>query len=147
MLTKYDPKTEKDVEIAGQVEVDPFEALVKEEADHDVGHSAQRLCILALLTPQIKYRTMSWQKTALLLFGEYVCLAILALSWSWSVLGWVRGYSKQCVQAFHEAHHSQVAGAFITAGMGLVTWCKLIACLAGEEVDRQTPRISSGNTA
>jgi hypothetical protein len=38
---------------------------------------------------EIQYRTLSWQKATLLLFGEYVCLAILALSWSWSVLGWV----------------------------------------------------------
>lgn len=53
-------------------DLDPFTALAIEEEDHD-----------------IKYRTLSWQKAALLLFGEYVCLAILALAWSWSVLGWV----------------------------------------------------------
>ena len=68
------------------VDVDPFTALRLEEESH-----------------QIKFRTLSWQKAALLLFGEYVCLAILALSWSWSVLGWV-------------------CGAFITFGLGLVTW-------------------------
>lgn len=68
--------------------IDPFEALRKEEEDHD-----------------IKFRTLSWQKTTLLLFGEYVCLAILALSWSWSVLGWVCGF-------------------FITFGLGAITWCK-----------------------
>jgi hypothetical protein len=38
---------------------------------------------------EIKYRTLSWQKATLLLFGEYVCLAILSLSWSWSVIGYV----------------------------------------------------------
>jgi hypothetical protein len=53
----------------------------------------------------IKFRTLSWQKATALLFGEYVCLAILALSWSWSVVGWV-------------------AGAFITFGLGLLTWCE-----------------------
>lgn len=51
---------------------DPFIALAQEEESHE-----------------IKYRTLSWQKAAVLLFGEYVCLAILALAWSWSVLGWV----------------------------------------------------------
>lgn len=55
---------------------DPFLVLAQEEESHD-----------------IKYRTLSWQKAAVLLFGEYVCLAILALSWSWSVLGWVSLYS------------------------------------------------------
>lgn len=40
---------------------------------------------------EIKYRTLSWQKATLLLFGEYVCLAILSLSWSWSVIGYVSG--------------------------------------------------------
>ncbi|OWT38790.1 hypothetical protein J008_03705 [Cryptococcus neoformans] len=65
---------------------DPFIALAQEEESHE-----------------IKYRTLSWQKAAVLLFGEYVCLAILALAWSWSVLGWV-------------------CGAFITFGLGLVTW-------------------------
>ncbi|CAI7573212.1 unnamed protein product [Penicillium discolor] len=39
----------------------------------------------------IKLRTMSWQKTACLLAGEQVCLAIMAQSWSLSVLGWVPG--------------------------------------------------------
>ncbi|WVQ75333.1 hypothetical protein IAR50_004950 [Cryptococcus sp. DSM 104548] len=65
---------------------DAFTALVHREEDHD-----------------IKYRTLSWQKAAILLFGEYVCLAILALAWSWSVLGWV-------------------CGAFITFGLGILTW-------------------------
>ncbi|KAJ5774754.1 Amino acid transporter transmembrane [Penicillium paradoxum] len=40
---------------------------------------------------EIKLRTMSWQKTACLLAGEQVCLAIMAQSWSLSVLGWVPG--------------------------------------------------------
>lgn len=34
---------------------------------------------------------MSWQKTAVLLAGDQVCLAIMAQSWSLSVLGWVPG--------------------------------------------------------
>ncbi|KAF5349827.1 hypothetical protein D9757_015361 [Collybiopsis confluens] len=39
----------------------------------------------------IKYRTCSWQKTAALLFSEYICLAILSVPWSFSVLGMVPG--------------------------------------------------------
>ncbi|ORY24450.1 transmembrane amino acid transporter protein-domain-containing protein [Naematelia encephala] len=66
--------------------LDPFTALVIEEEDHE-----------------IRFRTLSWQKTTFLLFGEYVCLAILALAWSWSVLGWLCGF-------------------FITFGLGIVTW-------------------------
>ncbi|KAJ5789117.1 uncharacterized protein N7518_006128 [Penicillium psychrosexuale] len=40
---------------------------------------------------EIKLRTMTWQKTACLLAGEQVCLAIMAQTWSLSVLGWVPG--------------------------------------------------------
>ncbi|KAG5637470.1 hypothetical protein H0H81_004441 [Sphagnurus paluster] len=40
---------------------------------------------------EVKYRTCSWQKTAALLFAEYICLAILSFPWSYSVLGLVPG--------------------------------------------------------
>ncbi|KAJ5654633.1 hypothetical protein N7490_001636 [Penicillium lividum] len=53
---------------------DTINALVAEDHQHD-----------------IKLRTMSWQKTAVLLAGDQVCLAIMAQSWSLSVLGWVPG--------------------------------------------------------
>ncbi|KAI0692111.1 transmembrane amino acid transporter protein-domain-containing protein [Cytidiella melzeri] len=42
-------------------------------------------------THEIKYRTCSWQKTAALLFSEYICLAILSFPWSYSVLGMAPG--------------------------------------------------------
>jgi hypothetical protein len=42
-------------------------------------------------THEIRLRTMSWQKAAWLLCGDQVCLAIMAQSWSLSVLGWVPG--------------------------------------------------------
>ncbi|KAI1610475.1 transmembrane amino acid transporter protein-domain-containing protein [Exophiala viscosa] len=51
-----------------------FEALAAGESDHD-----------------IKYRTMSWQRCAVLLFGDQVCLAIMAQAWTLKVLGWVPG--------------------------------------------------------
>ncbi|KAK5992195.1 N amino acid transport system-like protein [Cladobotryum mycophilum] len=37
----------------------------------------------------IQYRTCSWQKTAGLLFSEYICLAVMSFPWSYSVLGLV----------------------------------------------------------
>ncbi|KAK7047771.1 hypothetical protein VNI00_006099 [Paramarasmius palmivorus] len=40
---------------------------------------------------EIKYRSCSWQKTAALLFSEYICLAILSFPWSFSILGLVPG--------------------------------------------------------
>ncbi|KII84890.1 hypothetical protein PLICRDRAFT_57399 [Plicaturopsis crispa FD-325 SS-3] len=40
---------------------------------------------------EIKFKTCSWQKTAALLFSEYICLAILSFPWSFSVLGLVPG--------------------------------------------------------
>ncbi|KAI8933923.1 hypothetical protein NX059_009616 [Plenodomus lindquistii] len=51
-----------------------IDALVQEDHGHD-----------------IKLRTMSWQRAAWLLAGDQVCLAIMAQSWSLSVLGWVPG--------------------------------------------------------
>lgn len=39
----------------------------------------------------ISLRTMSWQKAAFLLCGDQVCLAVMAQSWSLSVLGWGPG--------------------------------------------------------
>ncbi|KAL7420679.1 hypothetical protein Q5752_004630 [Cryptotrichosporon argae] len=77
---------EKRIAEQQEVRVDVFESLAAEEASHD-----------------IKFRTLSWQKATLLLFGEYVCLAILALPWSFSVLGWV-------------------AGCFVLLGNGLICW-------------------------
>ncbi|KAN0065156.1 hypothetical protein ACQY0O_001653 [Thecaphora frezii] len=41
----------------------------------------------AQVNGEIVYRTLSWQKAAALLFGEYVCLAILSFPWAFSVLG------------------------------------------------------------
>ena len=40
---------------------------------------------------EIKLRTMSWQRAAWLLCGDQVCLAVMAQTWSLSVLGWVPG--------------------------------------------------------
>lgn len=39
----------------------------------------------------INYRNCSWQRTAGLLFSEYICLAIMSFPWSYSVLGLVPG--------------------------------------------------------
>lgn len=55
-----------------------FKFLVEQEKNHD-----------------IKYRTMSWQRCALLLFGDQVCLAIMAQAWTLKVLGWVPGLITQ----------------------------------------------------
>jgi len=40
---------------------------------------------------KIKYRSCSWQKTAGLLFSEYICLAIMSFPWSYSILGLIPG--------------------------------------------------------
>jgi hypothetical protein len=51
-----------------------FHALLAEDSGHE-----------------IRLRTMSWQKAAWLLAGDQVCLAIMAQTWSLSVLGWAPG--------------------------------------------------------
>ncbi|KIW86449.1 hypothetical protein Z517_01846 [Fonsecaea pedrosoi CBS 271.37] len=63
----------------GNAPVEVFSALVA-EGDIPTDHKHD-----------IKLRTMSWQKAAWLLAGDQVCLAIMAQTWSLSVLGWVPG--------------------------------------------------------
>ncbi|KAJ6005281.1 hypothetical protein N7451_003225 [Penicillium sp. IBT 35674x] len=81
MATRMDEVDEKKqggyalgTEVDPSTSFDTINALVAEDHEHD-----------------IKLRTMSWQKTAVLLAGDQVCLAIMAQSWSLSVLGWVPG--------------------------------------------------------
>jgi hypothetical protein len=57
---------------------DPALAILNSQLEAEVG-------------TQIQYRTCSWQKTAGLLFSEYICLAIMSFPWSYSVLGLVPG--------------------------------------------------------
>ncbi|TVY14516.1 N amino acid transport system protein [Lachnellula arida] len=81
--SKDDDDKEKQEPSAGYASADVLEsdaegslitALVNEDHQHE-----------------IKLRTMSWQKAAWLLAGDQVCLAIMAQTWSLSVLGWVPG--------------------------------------------------------
>jgi Transmembrane amino acid transporter protein len=62
-------------------------------ADGDYFSSTDTLTALVAedRSHEIKLRTMSWQKAAWLLAGDQVCLAIMAQTWSLSVLGWVPG--------------------------------------------------------
>ncbi|KAI1306341.1 N amino acid transport system protein [Xylaria venustula] len=60
----------------------------------------------------IQYRTCSWQKTAALLFSEYICLAIMSFPWSYSVLGLVPGVILTVVQALVVLYTSLVLWQF-----------------------------------
>ncbi|GAB7353310.1 hypothetical protein MBLNU459_g3808t1 [Dothideomycetes sp. NU459] len=70
-----------------------FGGAVVDELDSDGSESLNTLQALVAEDHQhdIKLRTMSWQKAAWLLAGDQVCLAIMAQTWSLSVLGWVPG--------------------------------------------------------
>jgi hypothetical protein len=59
-----------------------FTALIQEDQGHE-----------------IKLRTMTWQKASWLLAGDQVCLAIMAQSWSLSVLGWGWGITTMVLAA------------------------------------------------
>ncbi|KAM5545046.1 hypothetical protein V8D89_001157 [Ganoderma adspersum] len=78
--SEYDVKRDaKIVSDAGSsISSDEEQAIVKNQVEEESDH-------------QIKYRSCSWQKTAALLFSEYICLAILSFPWSFSVLGLVPG--------------------------------------------------------
>ncbi|KAF4822283.1 N amino acid transport system protein [Colletotrichum tropicale] len=60
----------------------------------------------------IKYRTCSWQKTAGLLFSEYICLAIMSFPWSYSILGLVPGLILTAVIALIVLYTSLVLWQF-----------------------------------
>ncbi|KAL8808287.1 MAG: hypothetical protein Q9200_004315 [Gallowayella weberi] len=60
----------------------------------------------------IKYRTCSWQKTAALLFSEYICLAIMSFPYSYSVLGIVPGLIVTVVVALFVLYTSLIVWEF-----------------------------------
>ncbi|KAI0199656.1 N amino acid transport system protein [Astrocystis sublimbata] len=60
----------------------------------------------------IQYRTCSWQKTAALLFSEYICLAIMSFPWSYSYLGLIPGIILTIVQALIVLYTSLVLWQF-----------------------------------
>jgi len=60
----------------------------------------------------IQYRTCSWQKTAALLFSEYICLAIMSFPYSYSVLGLVPGLIMTVVVAAIVLYTSLVVWEF-----------------------------------
>lgn len=61
------------------------------DSDSDLNNASFSALIAEDHSHEIQLRTMSWQKAAWLLCGDQVCLAIMAQSWSLSVLGWVPG--------------------------------------------------------
>lgn len=64
------------------------------DLDSDDYSNAEAILIRELAEEEnnsIKYRSCSWQRTAMLLFSEYICLAIMSFPWSYSVLGLVPG--------------------------------------------------------
>ncbi|KAK1232882.1 hypothetical protein PQX77_003995 [Marasmius sp. AFHP31] len=61
------------------------------EDDSTVAETSVGMQIALEKEHEIKYRSCSWQKTAALLFSEYICLAIMSFPWSFSVLGLVPG--------------------------------------------------------
>lgn len=63
-------------------------------------------------TNSIKYRTCSWQKTAALLFSEYICLAIMSFPYSYSVLGLVPGLIVTVVVAMSVLYTSLIVWEF-----------------------------------
>ena len=64
-----------------------------EQAEHsdDDAHAILEKQLASEAGEAIQYRTCSWQKTAALLFSEYICLAIMSFPWAYSVLGLVPG--------------------------------------------------------
>ncbi|KIY52753.1 hypothetical protein FISHEDRAFT_34664 [Fistulina hepatica ATCC 64428] len=64
--------------LQGDSDVEAVQVFVSQQIEAEQGY-------------EIKFRSCSWQKTAALLFSEYICLAITSFPWSYSVLGLVPG--------------------------------------------------------
>ncbi|KAI1823060.1 amino acid transporter [Xylaria intraflava] len=75
------------------------DAILEKQIAQEAGHA-------------IQYRTCSWQKTAALLFSEYICLAIMSFPWSYSILGLVPGLILTAVQALLVLYTSLVLWQF-----------------------------------
>ncbi|ROV91165.1 hypothetical protein VSDG_07838 [Cytospora chrysosperma] len=60
----------------------------------------------------IQYRSCSWQMTAMLLFSEYICLAIMSFPWSYSILGLVPGLILTVVIAMFVLYTSLICWEF-----------------------------------
>lgn len=73
----------------------PLPDYMKDDATSISGGDASSAILEAQRTAEdgqsIQYRTCSWQKTAALLFSEYICVAIMSFPWSYSYLGLVPG--------------------------------------------------------
>ncbi|EMR62278.1 putative n amino acid transport system protein [Eutypa lata UCREL1] len=83
------------------------------ESDSDLGSEAiLHKQLEAEADCAIQYRTCSWQKTAALLFSEYICLAIMSFPWSYSILGLVPGLILTIVQALLVLYTSLVLWEF-----------------------------------
>jgi hypothetical protein len=70
---------------------DPIHNIEGQDSDNDSSVNTITALVAEDHSHDIKLRTMSWQKVAWLLAGDQVCLAIMAQTWSLSVLGWVPG--------------------------------------------------------
>ncbi|KAI0010310.1 transmembrane amino acid transporter protein-domain-containing protein [Xylariaceae sp. FL0662B] len=79
------PVSKKDADPEANIDV-RSDAILTKQLEEEVGCA-------------IQYRTCSWQKTAALLFSEYICLAIMSFPWSYSILGLVPGIIITIVQA------------------------------------------------
>ncbi|KAI1168011.1 amino acid transporter [Nemania serpens] len=75
------------------------DAILEKQLAEEAGHA-------------IQYRSCSWQKTAALLFSEYICLAIMSFPWSYSVLGLVPGLILTVVQAIIVLYTSLILWQF-----------------------------------
>lgn len=67
------------------------DTMYEKEGDEAANDEFLEAQVLEEATHNINYRNCSWQRTAGLLFSEYICLAIMSFPWSYSVLGLIPG--------------------------------------------------------
>lgn len=86
------PSNDVDAAEKGQLDASPTanKGFGKDKAEKDRADVVSVKSVMAS-TGEINYKSMSWQKCAGLLFGEYVCLAILSFPYAYQTLGMAGG--------------------------------------------------------
>lgn len=74
---------------------------------------------------RISYNNCSWEKTAALLFSEYICLAIMSFPWSYSVLGLIPGLIITVFVAFTTWYTGLIIGDYCAEFPGFLNVCDI----------------------
>ncbi|KAK6200417.1 transmembrane amino acid transporter protein-domain-containing protein [Scheffersomyces amazonensis] len=121
-LLSQDLEKESDYEKQEDLKTVPFDDESTLEGDPDLYLQKQ---VEFESQHDINYRNCSWQKTAGLLFSEYICLAIMSFPWSYSVLGVGLGLIVTIIVALFVLYTGLIVADYCAAYPHLVDVCDI----------------------